>query len=224
MPAATIATRASEQDPSRLEIGPIAGTEVTIADAGGYFVGGNTETVLQEVGAALAAGGGGPIDVQSIAADSQLVGSDLWGLLGETPHGPGITMAAGAFGGVRRTGRFRVDLVCDGHHWPSAWVSRVYLDAVMLFEFAWTLAAGTVLRIDGEIAVRTVGAGGSFDCQALGWLRGPAEAFDRVQRVNSGAVDTAAANVLTVTGSACNEGNAGSLVTLRQLSMEVWEA
>lgn len=227
MPAATIATRASEQDPSRLEIGTIAGTEVTIADAGGYFVGGNAETVLQEVGAALAAAGGEIVDLQTAAADAQLTGAGM-GAATETAHAATPSLAAATIGTARREITWVGTLYADSNNAPDTWRTRWYLDGtggtLVLDTGPWVLLAGE--RIDFEItaSIRTVGAGGTFDCLArAARYGGGGGTVEYEQITNGGAIDTTGAVPLTVSGWS-SSANAAQQMTLRKSRALVLEA
>lgn len=158
----------------------------------------------------------------NLAADSQLTGDGL-GAATEGAH-TAVAIPQEVLGTARRRIKFDAYLYCDSDNAADTWRVRLRLGglggALIADSGAFNCVATSGLRIEGEITIRTVGAGGTFDA----WFRlynevGPAIVEDIVF---GGAVDTTAERDLAVTGES-SSASAAQQFTLRMLDCCAYE-
>ncbi len=157
----------------------------------------------------------------SLETESLLAG-DVIGAATETAF-TGLTITSQMIAVARRSIRFKGFVFVDDDNGADTWTFQVRLGGVAGTSFGsiadYDAVTGGALLVEGEIFVRTIGAGGTAD----GWVRwtntvGPAVETDFVI---AGAVDTTADNVLVITGDS-SSNHADQEVTLRQFEAQVW--
>ena len=199
---------------------------------GDFWINTATDSIFQAVdvttGAAIwvaVAGGSGLIASRRIAADSAFTGAGI-GAATETAH-TALTFTSANLNTARRTIRGFAFLRAPTANAADTWQIILRLGAagvggtLIVDSGAWDTVAGEVFRIEFEIQIRTVGAGGTFDAtytrwnETMGtWVPG---------KVTAGAIDTTVARDLTVTGTS-SSANAAQAMTLTSFWAELYGA
>lgn len=166
--------------------------------------------------------GTSPIFRSTMAADSTLA-ANVIGATTETIH-TAISIPAAILGVARRRIHFRALSHVIAANSTDTWQWRVRIGGVggtlIADSGAINITTDDVVNIEGDIYIRTLGAGGTFNAATL--LFEPVGGYQR-DAVTAGAIDTTAAINFVVTGT-CSTNNAGNQVSLRHFGIEVWSA
>lgn len=192
----------------------------------GEYVGAIVETGTSKVTVAGTFPGEDLIDRQTLGADSQLTGAGL-GATTEGIHTP-LTVANPHLATARRTIRWRGRLYVDNNNAPDTWRTRWRIGGLggvlVLDTGAWALLANEWIEFDISLMIRTIGAGGTFDCEARAIKYGGGAGTVEYEQVTpGGAIDTTGGVTFDVTGWS-STNNANQQVTLRDARLEVWGA
>lgn len=163
---------------------------------------------------------------QLLVADSTLTGLGMGAPATETAHTPiTFSIVSGLLPTARRTIRFRAMLNPPSANAADTWRTRLRFGAagvggvILVDSGAWDLAANLGVYIEGMLQIMTVGGTFTSYCRLVNEATaGVIESF-----VASGAIDTALARDLTVTGESSTNLAAQAMV-LRHFEAEVYSA